>query len=155
METTNLKLRSDAWVSGALGAVAVTVLNESGRRWLKDAPRLDVVGERGIRKLWHWGGRSAPRQPTLFRSALTMDLVSNGAYYALVGWGSPRRPLLRGLALGAVAGLGAVWFTPAVGLGRRPVRRSARTALMTFAWYLAGGLVAGAVQRSLRRRELA
>jgi hypothetical protein len=38
---------------------------------------------------------------------------------------------------------------PRIGLGRRPSRRTERTAALTVAWYAAGGLAAGLVARAI------
>jgi hypothetical protein len=72
-------------------------------------------------------------------------VLSNGAYYALPAL--TRRPLATGIALGALAGAGAVALPPRLGLGRLPTRRTRRTRALTFAWYLAAGVAAGLVAR--------
>ena len=40
-----------------------------------------------------------------------------------------------------------------IGLGQRPGARTARTAIMTFCWYFAGGLAAAATYRRLAPRD--
>jgi hypothetical protein len=85
--------------------------------------------------------------------ALGGDLLANAAYYALVGVGSPtpREAWVRGAALGAAAGVGAVVLPPLMGLGKKPRGTNPTTQAMTVAWYLAGGLVAAGVYQLIDR----
>jgi len=71
-----------------------------------------------------------------------------------VGVGSPEHAILRGAVLGVAAGLGAVVLSPYLGLGRRPRGLTPRTKAKTFAWYLAGGLAAGAAFRGLAEMQV-
>lgn len=136
-----------ALISGGAGAGTVTGVHQLARKAVHGAPRMDIAGMRALRK---WAPQfNKLRRRQQYRATLAGDLVGNTLYYALVGAGRPRAPLLRGTLLGAVAGIGAVYLTPALGLGRRPVRRRAQTPWMAFAWYLLGGVAAGALQRAL------
>ncbi len=141
----------NALMSGSAGAATVTLVHQAAKKRFRSAPRVDIVGMRGLKKLWHALGFRAPRRKKLYRQALAGEVLSNGAYYALTSVGSPRRPLTRGALLGAAAGLGAVFLPPRWGLGRRPVRRTGLTALQTFTWYLLGGVAAGGTQRLMQR----
>ena len=142
-----------ALAGGAAGAAALTAVHEAARRALRDAPRMDVLGERAIAAGLRAAGAEPPPEPRLHSAALVGDLVSNSAYYALVGAGGPDGAVTRGAALGLVAGLGAVLLPGPLGLGTGPSRRTPQTAAMTVAWYTLGGVVAGLVYRSLRGRE--
>jgi hypothetical protein len=130
--------------AGGAGAVATTLVNEVARRYVPAAPRLDLLGTRGLDAL---AGRAGVRLGTRARyaAALAGDLLSNGLYFALAA--RARRPVRAGLALGVAAGLGAVVLAPALGFGRRPVRATGRTAALTVAWYTLGGFVAGVLAR--------
>ena len=140
-----------ALISGTAGAAALTTVHEAVRRTSPVAPRMDVLGMRGLRKLL---GRRAPVDDArLHRLALVGDLVSNTAYYALVAAGDPDRAPLRGALLGVVAGFGAVMLPPRLGLGEPPHVASVANRIMTVAWYALGGLAAGVVQRQLARRQ--
>jgi hypothetical protein len=138
-------------LSGAAGAAGLTLLHETVRQGLADAPRMDVLGERAIAAGLRTVGAEPPPEPQLRTAALVGDLVSNTAYYALVGLGGRDGAVARGGLLGLTAGLGAVFLPGPLGLGTRPSGRTPQTALMTVAWYTVGGLIAGAVYRSLRR----
>ncbi|BDG04022.1 hypothetical protein [Anaeromyxobacter oryzae] len=129
-------------LAGVAGAAAVTALNEVGRRVLRDAPRVELLGARGVRKLARRAGHR-PDGRQAFWIALAAEVLTNGSWYALAA--QARRPRRAAVWLGALAGAGAVLLPGALGIGTWPTRRTARTAALSFAWYLAGGLAAAAV----------
>src|SRR3954468_21776178 len=91
--------------AGLAGAVALTALHETVRRLRpEDAPRMDVLGMRGLRKLMGKAEAPQPDDDTLFDLTMAGDVLSNGLYYSLVGGG--RHAVRRGLLLGAAAGIG-------------------------------------------------
>ncbi len=138
--------------AGFAGAVALTALHETARRLRPaDAPRMDVLGMRGLRKLLGQPDAPQPDDDTLFNITMAGDVLSNGLYYSLVGSG--RHALRRGLLLGAAAGVGGVLLPGPLGLGEAPTNRTPQTQAMTVAWYTVGGLVAGAVAQALRKRK--
>ena len=145
----------ESLTAGAAGAAALTLVHEGVRRVCEDAPRMDVLGERAIARGLRAAGAERPSQPRLHEAALAGDLVSNTAYYALVGAGGPDGAVTRGALLGLAAGLGAVSLPGPLGLGTAPSRRTPQTAAMTVAWYTLGGLVAGAVYRGLHADQTA
>ncbi|HEX5707289.1 MAG TPA: hypothetical protein VFX96_08335 [Pyrinomonadaceae bacterium] len=130
---------------GLVGACALTLLHEVGRRVIPNAPRMDILGMRAIKKsLRAVGEDDPPVDLELHDLALLGDLVSNSAYYALVGVGGRRGVWERGALLGLAAGVGAVALPGPLGLGRSPSERTPQTQAMTIGWYLAGGLAAAA-----------
>ena len=137
--------------SGLVGACALTLIHETARRFIDDAPRMDVLGMRALSK----AARAVEVDPPvpLHEAALVGDLVSNSLYYSLVGAGSRREALRNGALLGLAAGVGAVYLPERLGLGRQPTEDSPQTQLMTVAWYLLGGLAAGAAYRALASGE--
>ena len=139
----------EAVAAGAAGAAALTLVHETVRRVRDDAPRRDVLGERAIAGGLRAAGVEPPAAPNLHTAALAGDLVSNTAYYALVGFGGAKGAVTRGALLGLAAGVGAVYLPGPLGLGTAPSRRTPQTAAMTVAWYTLGGLAAGAVYRGL------
>jgi hypothetical protein len=137
--------------AGFAGALVLTALHETVRRLRpEDAPRMDVLGMRGLRKLLGKAHAPQPDDDTLFDMTMAGDVLSNGLYYSLVGSG--KHAVRRGLLLGVAAGVGGVVLPGPLGLGEGPSNRTPQTQLMTVAWYTAGGLVAGAVARALRKR---
>ena len=147
----NSMLRSLA--SGAIGALALTAINEGARRRIPHAPRMEVIGMRALSAAVRtFGGRPA-RGRKLFRETLGADLLSNTIYYGLVGAVARQTRLSRGILLGAAAGLGAVLLPPMLGLGRPPGNRRPATPLMTVAWYTAGGVAAALAGRMLEGKR--
>lgn len=133
--------------SGLLGACALTLIHETARRVAPEtAPRMDVLGMRAIQK----AVRAVDAEPPvpLHEATLVADIVSNSLYYSLVGAGGPRDALRNGALLGLAAGLGAVFLPGPLGLGPQP-NQTPTTQALTVAWYLAGGLAAGAAYAAL------
>jgi hypothetical protein len=116
---------TNALVSGLTGAVALNVLHESVRQVYSKAPRVDVLGKRGIVKLTKAANVPTPTGNALYATAMAGDLTSNALYYSLIGAVSPTAALPLGAALGTLAGVGAVTLGQPLGLGDAPVRRTA------------------------------
>jgi hypothetical protein len=138
--------------SGLIGSIALTAIHETARRRLGGAPRMDVIGKRGLRQVMRLAGRRPSSGQRLYWETLASDLAANAIWYSLVGRGR-RTAWLRGSVLGAAAGLGAVLLPERLGLGKQPGGRSPETPLMTFGWYLAGGLAAAAAAQLLEGRR--
>lgn len=138
--------------AGFAGAVALTLLHETVRHLRpEDAPRMDVLGLRGLRKLLGKADLPQPGNDTLFTMTMAGDVLSNGSYYSLVGSG--RHTLRRGLLLGIAAGVGGVLLPGPLGLGEAPSNRTPQTQAMTVAWYTVGGLVAGVLGQAVRQQR--
>jgi len=138
--------------AGFAGAIALTALHEAARRLRPhDAPRMDVLGERGLRKILDLADVPQPSEGVAYTATMLGDILSNGLYYTLVGSG--KNSLRRGLLLGAAAGAGGVLLPGPMGLGEAPSNRTPQTQAMTVAWYTVGGLVAGAMAQALRQRR--
>jgi hypothetical protein len=128
---------------GIAGAVALSLVHESARRVIPHAPRVDVIGVRSISRPMRAAGYRPPRYNALHNAALAGELVSNSAYYSLIGAaGDATHVWRRGVIFGLLAGLGAAFLPPAMGLGEQPHRRTPFTQMMTIAWYFLGGLAA-------------
>ena len=135
-------------VGGLAGAVVLTAVHETMRRFVPNAPRMDVLGMRAIEKLMTKADAEPPQDDDkLHNLALAGDVVSNSLYYSLAGTG--KNAWWRGAALGAAAGLGAVYLPGPLGLGEAPSNRTTQTQLMTVGYYLMGGLVAAALGYAL------
>ncbi|WP_223652003.1 hypothetical protein [Hymenobacter psoromatis] len=132
--------------AGFAGAIVLTALHETVRRLRPhDAPRMDVLGERGLRKLLRLEDLPQPDHATAYSATMFGDVLTNSLYYSLVGSG--RHSLGRGVGLGVAAGVGGVLLPGPLGLGTVPSRRTPQTEAMTVAWYTIGGLVAGLAAR--------
>jgi len=131
--------------AGLAGAITATALNELGKRTLSQPPRMDIVGERALAGGMQALGMKPPAGRKLFNLTLAGDLISNSAYYSLVGFGDPSGAWQRGTVLGAAAGLGAALLPQRLGLGRDANAATPSTKALAFALYMVAGLSAAAV----------
>lgn len=137
---------------GLAGAVVLTVVHETLRRFVPDAPRMDVLGMRSIEKLMTKADQEPPQdKDELHNWALAGDVVSNSLYYSLAGTG--KNAWWRGAVLGAAAGAGALLLPGPLGLGEEPSNKTTKTQVMTVSYYLLGGLVAAALGYALGSDE--
>lgn len=136
-----------AATAGAVGALTTTLLHEITRRLLSDAPRVDLLGMQALARGLQAAGLPTPGGRPLYALTLAGDLVSNTAYFALVGVGSRGKAPLVGLALGVAGGVGAVYLPQYLGLNAQLTTRTGRTGLLTVALYTAGGLATGLTAR--------
>lgn len=136
-----------AVTAGAVGALTTTLLHECIRRVHPEAPRVDLLGMQALAQGLQATGLAAPDGRPLYALTLAGDLVSNTAYFGLVG-ASPRgKAPLVGLVLGVAAGLGAVYLPRYLGLNAQLTAGTRSTGLLTVALYTAGGLAAGLTTR--------
>lgn len=135
--------------SGLAGACVLTLVHETVRRLVPDAPRMDVLGMRAIKRTMRGIGETPPAADELRHMALAGDVVGNGLYYSLVALGGKENAWRAGALLGLGAGIGAILLPAPLGLGAGPSARTPQTQAMTVAWYLAGGLAAAAAYRLL------
>ena len=138
------------WIGGLAGAITLNLLHETVRRVDKDAPRIDLIGEEGLNKTIEAAGGDPLTGNSLYAATLAGDLLSNSAYYSLIGSGKDKHLITRGAIVGLTAGIGALKLTKSMGLSDAPVTRTSKTKLMTVGYYLAGGLVTACVIKALR-----
>lgn len=138
-----------ALIGGLVGATVLTLLNESARQTIKNAPRIDVLGKRAIAKPLMKMGVAPPKDDNLYWITLASDIFSNTLYYGSISLGDEKNAYRNGALLGLAAGVGAVVLPAPLGLGNDTTARTGQTELMTVAWYLAGGLAAAAIYKFL------
>jgi len=140
-----------ALASGLIGACALTVLHESVRQYVPEAPRADILGMRAIKKGMQAVGMEPPPADQLHDQALAGDILSNSLYYSLIGLSTEKNALLTGTALGLAAGVGAVALPGPMGLGTKPTNRTTQTQVMTIGWYLIGGLATAMAYKAIQQ----
>jgi hypothetical protein len=137
-------------ISGAAGAVTLTALHETARRFVPDAPRMDVLGMRALRRYVPALQHEPPRSTRLHRLALAGDLVANSIYYAAVAAPRAGETWSRAITLGTAAGAGALMLPQRMGLGDPPHSVSRANQTMTVAWYMLGAAAAACTANALR-----
>lgn len=138
---------------GLAGATAVTLIHESIRQVVPQAPRMDRLGMQAISKSLRKAGKKVPKENALFTAALAGDLVSNAAFYSLAGIGSEKNIWVRSTLLGLAAGIGAVVLPEPLGLNKRYSNKTLATKAMTVGLYVAGSLVTTAVIKLLNKKK--
>ena len=130
---------------GFAGACVVTLLNEVIRRYDKEAPRIDLLGQEATAETHKAFGSEVPEQPQLYKQALSADLLSNTIYFSIAG-ANDKQPEVQGGIQGVMAGLSAV-YAPGLtnALNAKHTGETDKKKILTTAYYFIGGLVAGKV----------
>lgn len=140
-------------IGGLAGACTLTLLNESVKKLDKDAPRMDLLAMNAVARLMKGHNILSQTAGKLFPIALAGDLVTNSLYYSMADTGDSRKTLTRGAMLGLGAGLGAVVLPKTLGLNDEATTRTLKTKILTVAWYVIGGLAAGAAINLLNKNN--
>lgn len=138
-------------IGGLSGAVALNILHQAVKQFDHEAPRVDLVGEEALSKGLGKIGIEPPTGNKLFAATMAADLLSNAAYYSIVGACKKKHLPYAGALVGIAAGVGALTLTKPMGLSDAPVTRTKKTKVLTVTWYTFGGIVAGAVMMALRK----
>lgn len=144
-----------ALAGGLAGTVTVASLHEALRRVSPNAPRMDILDMELIRKGLKKAHKNVPAEQALQRWAVGGELLTDTAYYSLVGLGGKNGVWGRGALLGLFAGITAVALPKPLGLSASPSNKTTSTQLMTVGLYLMGGLVAAAVTQLVERARAA
>jgi len=139
------------FIGGLAGAIALNMLHQAVKQFDHEAPRVDLIGEEALTRGMEAMGLKPPTGNALFVATLAGDILSNALYYSTIGFGKKKYMLIRGAAIGLAAGVGALTLTEPIGLSDAPVTRTERTKVLTVAWYAVGGIIAGAVIKTLRK----
>jgi hypothetical protein len=138
---------------GLAGAATITLLHESIKRVVPEAPRMDRLGMQAISKGLKKAGRKVPNEDALFTITMAGDLISNALYYSTAAIGSEKNIWVRSSILGLAAGLGAVLLPKPLGLNERHSNRTVATQVMTVGLYVTGALVTTAVIKLLNKKK--
>jgi hypothetical protein len=138
---------------GVAGATALTLLNETLKKAIPNAPRLDLLGMNALAKGLKVIGAKTPQERKLYGWSLTGDIISNSIFYSFAGIGKKENALGQGAALGLLAGMGAVLLPKPMGLEETHSSKNIQTKLITVGLYVVGGLVAAAVMKFIDRKK--
>ncbi|TDH27957.1 hypothetical protein EXU57_05695 [Segetibacter sp. 3557_3] len=140
-----------ALAGGLAGAVAMTIVHETIKRFDKDAPRLDLLGMEALEKELGHVNEAPPSANKLFMGAMTGDIAGNSLYYSLAGLGKGGTDV-KGVALGLAAGIGAIYLPEKLGLNKNHSARTDKTKALTTLYYAIGGFVASEVMKLVDRQ---
>jgi len=142
-----------ALAGGLAGAATITLLHESIRRVVPEAPRMDRLGMQAISKGLKKAGKKVPKEDALFTVTMAGDIISNALFYSVAGIGSEKNIWVRSSLLGLAAGLGAVLLPGPLGLNEKYSNRTTMTKAMTIGLYVTGALVTTAVIKLLNKKK--
>ena len=142
-----------ALAGGLAGAATITLLHESIKKVVPEAPRMDRLGMQAISKGLKKTGNKVPAENALYAITMAGDLISNALYYSAAGIGSEKNIWVRSSILGLAAGLGAVLLPKPMGLNNRHSDRTIATQVMTVGLYVTGALVTTAVIKLLNKKK--
>ena len=106
-----MKKALSSLIGDIAGAVALNILHQAVKQFDHDAPRVDLVGEEALTKGLKKIGIEPPAGNKLFTSTMAADLISNAAYYSLIGAGKKKHLPYIGAMTGLAAGVGALTLT--------------------------------------------
>ena len=138
----------NALISGFVGASTLTIAHQLLKKYVKDAPEIDVLGMQSIAKSMDKLGLEIPVQERLYKMSMAGDMISNTLYYALTATG--KIPLLSGSVLGLSAGLGVISLPGPMGLDLERSAKTANRKALSVSIYLLGGIAAGACYSALK-----
>lgn len=139
--------------SGVAGAVVLTALHESIKQIAPNAPRMDHIGMQIVKKAKNKAGANGFNdRDTLYDQALAGDLVTNSLLYSIVGAGE-KNSWLRGLIVGAGAGIAAVVLPQLLPVDEEASNRNTSTAAMTIGVYALAGLAAAGMKELFRNAK--
>jgi hypothetical protein len=136
-------------VAGFAGAVALNILHETARRLDTGAPRIDLLGEEAVEHSADALHFETPTGAKLYNITLAGDVISNTAYYTMIGLGGSKSIALRAVTMGLSAGIGALKLPEPMGLNSNPVSDTDKKQLMTVGYYIFGALVSAGIYRAL------
>ncbi|WP_225000100.1 hypothetical protein [Cesiribacter sp. SM1] len=138
------------FIGGLAGATAVTLVNESVRQFMPQAPQLQLYGIRAVRQIFNKTDADMPDREEQYGMAMGGELMANASYYSMAG-----RSTTKGVLLGLAAGLGGIFLPDKLDLGKAPSNQTLTTQIMTVGYYVLGGIVAAKTTRALsgKRRK--
>lgn len=140
-------------IAGFAGAAALNILHESVRKFDREAPRMDLVGEEVVKKSAEAMKIEPPAGNKLYGITLAGDMVTNASYFAAIGMGGRKFILLRAIGAGISAGIAAIKAPKPMGLNEKHVANTDKREIMTVAYYVFGALVTAGVLTMLGKKS--
>ncbi len=138
---------------GLAGAVAVTLIHETVKRIVPNAPRMDLLGMNAISKGLEAAHLKKPHETRLFVMAMAADIFTNALYYSLAGMGKEKNIWVKSSMLGLAAGIGALVLPRPLGLPERHSNKTTSTKIMTVGLYVTGAIITSTVIKLLAKKK--
>ncbi len=135
-----------SWISaagtGLAAAGTVTSVHQLLKDRVKKAPRIDLLGEKVIKKLYKKAHLSTPSHKNAYRGSIASAIVGNTLLYSLVAIGGKKYALAKGAIVGLTIGLKSAFLPERLGLGSKYSNRNKPMTAMTVGLYFLGGMAA-------------
>lgn len=138
-------------IAGLIGSVALNILHEVMRKNVKNAPKINLVGQEALNKVLGEFGTPITDPKTLRNTTLEADVISNAIFYSMIG-GNPKYIWPKAIALGLSAGIGAIKLPEPLGLNAKPVTRTTQTKVLTVGYYIFGALVTALILKTISKK---
>jgi hypothetical protein len=138
---------------GLAGAVAVTLIHESVKKIIPQAPRMDLLGMNAITKGLHAAHLKKPGDTRLFVIAMAADIFTNALYYSLAGMGKEKNIWVKSSMLGLAAGIGAVVLPRPLGLQEKRSNKTVTTQIITVGLYITGALITTSMMKLFEKKK--
>lgn len=124
-------------ISGFIGAATLTLVHQSFRLFIKNSPKVDLLGVRIIKDVIKKVGLKAPKTNTLYTLSLAGDILFNSLYYSFT---AGKNSLAKGISLGSAAGFGVTSIPQLLNYGKDLNAKNFEQKALAFVVYLSGGL---------------
>lgn len=138
-------------IAGAIGAIVLNAIHGLGKTLLKDAPKIDEIGNEGVSKAIDSVGLPAPTEQAIDNTTTTFNLVTNTLSYRMIGAYNSKNILLLGALHGLTVGLGTLSLSKTLDLDDTPVTKTFLTECLTVTWYVLGGLSTATALKMIRK----
>jgi len=137
--------------AGLAGAVALNMLHESLKN-KRTTPRIDFLGEQALQKSVRYFGGNITDTDDLYKITLAGDIISNTIYYSWIAAAKRQNLFVRAVALGLLAGVGAVKLPEPLGLNPKSVAKTNQIKAMTVGYYLFGAVITALVASVFKKK---
>ncbi|HKG07462.1 MAG TPA: hypothetical protein VKB19_13425 [Pedobacter sp.] len=137
-------------LAGLAGSVALNLLHESLKN-KRTTPRIDFLGEQALQKTVRYFGGNITDTEDLYKATLAGDIISNTIYYSWIASAKRQHLYAKAIAMGLLAGIGAVKLPEPLGLNPKSVAKTDGIKAMTVAYYVFGALVTAAVASAFKK----
>lgn len=142
-------------IAGAIGAVVLNAIHGLAKKMIKDAPKIDEIGNEGVSKAMESIGLTSPSEQFVDSTTTTFNLVTNTLSYRLIGEYNSKNLLLFGALHGLAVGFGTLSLSKTLDLDETPVAKTILTQCLTVTWYVLGGIATATALKVIRNHTSA
>lgn len=137
-------------IAGAIGAVALNAVHGLAKKIIKDAPKIDEIGNEGLSKAIESVGLASPSEQVVDNTTTTFNFVTNTLSYRMIGEYDSKNLVLLGALHGLAVGAATLSLSKTLDLDETPVARTLLTECLTVTWYILGGIATATALKVIR-----